>query len=54
MARRGFDRNERRRAVSLITTIYEKPKEARSYLCARGGRDGGPIFETLFVEEAHP
>ncbi|HZB84114.1 MAG TPA: hypothetical protein VE288_14865 [Rubrobacteraceae bacterium] len=40
--------------MSLITTIYEKPKEARSYLCARGGRDGGPIFETLFVEEAHP
>ena len=40
--------------MSLITTIYEKSKEARSYLCARGGCDGGPIFETLFVEEVHP
>ena len=40
--------------MSLITTIYEQSKEARSYLSARHGRDGGPIFETLFVEEVHP
>jgi hypothetical protein len=40
--------------VSLITTIYEKSKKARSYLSAGHGRDGGPVFETLFLEEAHP
>jgi hypothetical protein len=54
MARRGFDRKERRRAVSPTTTIYEKSKEARSYLSARHGRDGGPVFETLFLKETRP
>jgi hypothetical protein len=53
-ARKGFDRKERRRAVIPITTLYEKSKEARSCLSARYGRDSGPVFEMLLLEEVHP
>ena len=40
--------------MSPTTTIYENSKEARSYLFARHGRDGGPVFETLFLKETRP
>ena len=36
--------------MSLIATIYEKPKEARPYPSARHECDDGPILETLFLE----
>jgi len=37
-----------------LRVLYEKSKEARSCLSARYGRDSGPVFEMLLLEEVHP